>query len=111
MDDIILDEVILKGEATNPGPEMDTVYIPGTSGAAWTKEEVKYTRLNFFVIFMFWYKRLTSKINKKSTDNNYLHLKRLTFYQLVIIRFCKNFGKIKGYGEDGLEKARIKFRW
>merc|ERR1711971_723257 len=42
--DIILDEVILEGEATNPGPEMDTVYIPGTSGAAWTKEEVKYTR-------------------------------------------------------------------
>ena len=50
MDDIILDEVILKGEATNPGPEMDTVYIPGTSGAAWTEEEVKYTRLNFFFV-------------------------------------------------------------
>ena len=57
MDDLILDEVILKGEATNPGPEMDTVYIPGTSGAAWTEEDVKYTRLNFFVVFfMFSYK-------------------------------------------------------
>ena len=50
MDDVILDEVILKGEATNPGPEMDTVYIPGTSGAAWTEEEVKYTRLSKMII-------------------------------------------------------------
>ena len=33
-----------KGEQPNPGPEMDTVYIPGTPGAAWTKEEVESTR-------------------------------------------------------------------
>ena len=38
--------VILKGGPTNPGPEMDTVYIPGTPGAKWTKEEVETTRLN-----------------------------------------------------------------
>ena len=42
------DAVILKGEATNPGPEMGTVYIPGTPGAAWTMEEVESTRLKTF---------------------------------------------------------------
>ena len=35
---------LLKGEQPNPGPEMDTVYIPGTPGAAWTMEEVESTR-------------------------------------------------------------------
>jgi hypothetical protein len=37
----------LEGEEPNPGPEMDTVYIPGTLGGAWTKEEVDSTRLYF----------------------------------------------------------------
>lgn len=35
---------LLKEDQPNPGPEMDTVYIPGTPGAAWTKEEVETTR-------------------------------------------------------------------
>ena len=43
------DAYLLKGEQPNPGPEMDTVYIPGTPGAAWTKEEVESTRLYFIL--------------------------------------------------------------
>ena len=35
---------LLKNEAPDPGPEMDTVYIPGNPGAPWTKEEIDSTR-------------------------------------------------------------------
>ena len=35
---------LLKNEAPDPGPEMDTVYIPGNAGAPWTKEEIDSTR-------------------------------------------------------------------
>ena len=38
------DAYLWKNEAPDPGPEMDTVYIPGTSGAPWTKEEIDSTR-------------------------------------------------------------------
>ena len=34
------------------GPEMDTVYIPGTPGAAWTMEEVESTRLKTFQLLI-----------------------------------------------------------
>ena len=39
---------LLKEDQPNPGPEMDTVYIPGTPGAAWTMEEVESTRYKLF---------------------------------------------------------------
>ena len=41
------DAYLLKNEAPDPGPEMDTVYIPGNSGAPWTKEEIDSTRLPY----------------------------------------------------------------
>ena len=28
----------------NPGPALDTVYVPGNPGAAWTEEEIESTR-------------------------------------------------------------------
>ena len=28
----------------NPGPNMDTVYIPGTPGGQWSEEEIRITR-------------------------------------------------------------------
>ena len=28
----------------NPGPNLHTVYVPGTSGANWTDEEIETTR-------------------------------------------------------------------
>ena len=44
---------LMKNEAPDPGPEMDTVYIPGNSGAPWTKEEIDSTRLSFiYLIFL-----------------------------------------------------------
>ena len=29
----------------NPGPELTSVYVPGTPGASWTEDEIKSTRL------------------------------------------------------------------
>ena len=31
-------------EEPDPGPSLDTVYVPGTPGAAWTVEEIQTTR-------------------------------------------------------------------
>ena len=31
-------------EEPDPGPSLDTVYVPGTPGAAWTGEEIERTR-------------------------------------------------------------------
>ena len=28
----------------DPGPQLDTAYVPGQSGAAWGEEEIKTTR-------------------------------------------------------------------
>ena len=28
----------------NPGPNMDTVYVPGTPGGQWSEEEIRITR-------------------------------------------------------------------
>ena len=30
--------------APTPGPALDTAYVPGTPGAAWTEEEIESTR-------------------------------------------------------------------
>ena len=32
-------------EDPDPGPALDTVYVPGNPGAAWTEEEIESTRL------------------------------------------------------------------
>ena len=32
-------------EAPNPGPDLDSVYVPGRPGAAWTEAELESTRL------------------------------------------------------------------
>ena len=32
-------------EAPDPGPVLDSVYVPGNPGAAWTAEEIESTRL------------------------------------------------------------------
>jgi hypothetical protein len=34
-----------RDETPDPGPEEDTVYVPGTPGGSWTEEEVASTRL------------------------------------------------------------------
>ena len=40
------DSVYMHRDTTpDPGPEEDTVYVPGTSGGSWTEEEVASTRL------------------------------------------------------------------
>ena len=28
----------------DPGPELDTRYVPGSAGAAWSEEEIRSTR-------------------------------------------------------------------
>ena len=48
------DSYLLKGEAPDPGPQMpDTVYIPGTPGGPWSKQEIDSTRLLSFIFFNF----------------------------------------------------------
>ena len=34
----------------NSGPELDTVYIPGTPGAPWSEDEIKSTRLRILQV-------------------------------------------------------------
>ena len=34
-----------RDETPDPGPEEDTVYVPGTPGGSWTEEEVASIRL------------------------------------------------------------------
>ena len=49
------DAYLSKFDAPDPGPEMpDTVYIPGTPGAPWSKEEIDSTRLTilFYLIVL-----------------------------------------------------------
>ena len=46
-------EYMTKEEEPNPGPERDTVYVPGTPGGQWTAEEVDATRsLTFSFLFL-----------------------------------------------------------
>ena len=42
-DDLI--ETLMTTDMTpNPGPDMDTVYVPGTPGGQWTADEIDITR-------------------------------------------------------------------
>ena len=34
----------------DPGPELDTVYIPGQPGAGWSEEEVTTTRFRILQV-------------------------------------------------------------
>ena len=43
-DDLIA-SLITKDMTPNPGPEMDTAYVPGTPGGQWSEEEIEITRL------------------------------------------------------------------
>ena len=42
-DDLIA-SLITKDMTPNPGPEMDTAYVPGTPGGQWSEEEIEITR-------------------------------------------------------------------
>ena len=42
-DDLIA-SLMTKDMTPNPGPEMDTAYIPGTPGGQWSEEEIEITR-------------------------------------------------------------------
>ena len=46
-------EYMTKEEEPNPGPERDTVYVPGTPGGQWTNEEVDATRSLTFSFSLF----------------------------------------------------------
>ena len=37
-------------ESPTPGPELASVYVPGTPGAAWTEDEIKSTRLRILQV-------------------------------------------------------------
>ena len=37
-------ETMTTRDVPDPGPSLDTVYVPGTPGAAWTEEEIESTR-------------------------------------------------------------------
>jgi len=41
-------EYMTKEEEPTPGPERDTVYVPGNPGGQWTNEEVDATRMRVF---------------------------------------------------------------
>ena len=36
-------DYLTEDEEPDPGPSLDTVYVPGTPGAAWTVEEIQTT--------------------------------------------------------------------
>ena len=38
------------GTAPDPGPTLDSVYVPGTPGADWTDEEVHVTRMRILQV-------------------------------------------------------------
>ena len=40
-------------EEPDPGPSLDTVYVPGTPGAAWTVEEIETTRERILQVMIF----------------------------------------------------------
>ena len=42
-DDLIA-TLITTDMTPTPGPEMDTVYVPGTPGGQWSPEEIDFTR-------------------------------------------------------------------
>ena len=42
-DDLIA-SLMTKDMTPNPGPEMDTAYVPGTPGGQWSEEEIEITR-------------------------------------------------------------------
>ena len=49
-DDLI--ETLMTTDMTpNPGPDMDTVYVPGTPGGQWTPEEIDITRYTYLKLF------------------------------------------------------------
>ena len=38
------DDIMTADMTPDTGPEMDTVYLPGTSGGQWTEDEIDSTR-------------------------------------------------------------------
>ena len=38
------------GTAPDPGPTLDSAYVPGTPGADWTDEEVHVTRMRILQV-------------------------------------------------------------
>ena len=40
-------------EEPDPGPNLGTVYVPGTAGAAWTGEEIESTRERILQVMIF----------------------------------------------------------
>ena len=51
-----ISSVPLSAQAPDPGPALDTAYVPGTPGAAWTEAEIESTRLRILqAIHSFYY--------------------------------------------------------
>ena len=44
--DALIETLMTTDMNPNPGPDMDTVYEPGTPGGQWTSEEIDITRYN-----------------------------------------------------------------
>ena len=40
-------------EEPDPGPSLDTLYVPGTPGVAWTVEEIENTRERILQVMIF----------------------------------------------------------
>ena len=73
-------------EDPDPGPALDTVYVPGNPGAAWTEEEIESTRLRILqAIHPDWEvkKEMYGKgeKNKKGATEN--RIMRLVFHDCV----------------------------
>ena len=56
----LLSSVLVRGEdyltweeEPDPGPSLDTLYVPGTPGAAWTVEEIENTRERILQVMIF----------------------------------------------------------
>ena len=47
---IYLHNIYRSGTAPDPGPTLDTAYVPGTPGADWTDEEVHVTRMRILQV-------------------------------------------------------------
>ena len=69
-----------RDETPNPGPDEDTVYVPGTPGGSWTEEEVTSTRLRVLqMIYPDW----DVKINMINKSTPLLRRSTLSIHQFA----------------------------
>ena len=75
-------DYMMEGDPTHLGPEMDSVYKPGTRGGQWSSSDVDSTRLRILqMIYPVWMKKDDMGLDKIAINEN--KVLRLVFHDCI----------------------------